>query len=78
MHLSTVKLARGFLVCLFLWGFFSLSCAARSGVSKQKFEVKKHLNRLNKPAVKSIQVPLKNLTFLFFIRVLVFSIWIGF
>ena len=56
MHLSTAKLARGFLVCLCLWGFFSLSYAARSGVSKQKFEVKKHLNRLNKPAVKSIQV----------------------
>ncbi|CAE5960224.1 unnamed protein product [Arabidopsis arenosa] len=57
VHLSTVKLARGFFVCLFLWGFFSLSYAARSGVSKQKFEVKKHLNRLNKPAVKSIQSP---------------------
>ncbi|KAG5410545.1 hypothetical protein IGI04_006864 [Brassica rapa subsp. trilocularis] len=35
-------------------GFFSLSYAARSGVSKQEFEVKKHVNSLNKPVVKSI------------------------
>lgn len=41
---------------LWLWGFLSLSYAARSSVSKQKFEMKKHLNKLNKPAVKSIQV----------------------
>ncbi|CAH2053810.1 unnamed protein product, partial [Thlaspi arvense] len=52
-----VKLHRGFLVCLWLLGIISLSCASRYGASRQKFEVKKHLNRLNKPAVKSIQSP---------------------
>ncbi|KAL0713774.1 hypothetical protein Bca4012_020752 [Brassica carinata] len=35
--------------------FVSLSYASRSGISKQKFEMNKHLNRLNKPAVKSFQ-----------------------
>ncbi|KAJ6704640.1 hypothetical protein OIU79_009542 [Salix purpurea] len=46
------------LVVLFcLWGLISLSCAARLSVSRQKLEVQKHLNRLNKPAVKSIESP---------------------
>ena len=44
------------LVFCFL-GLISLSCAARLSVSRQKLEVQKHLNRLNKPAVKSIEVP---------------------
>ncbi|VVA97502.1 unnamed protein product [Arabis nemorensis] len=59
LHFSLVKkLKRGFLMCLCLCGMLSLSCAAaRYGSSRQKFEVKKHLNRLNKPAVKSIQSP---------------------
>lgn len=56
VHFSLMKLSRGFLVCLLMWGMLSLSYAARYGASRQKFEVKKHLNRLNKPAVKSIQV----------------------
>ena len=39
-------------------GFISLSSAARlSGVSRQKLEVHKHLKRLNKPPIKTIQVP---------------------
>ncbi|KAG6783494.1 hypothetical protein D5086_025279 [Populus alba] len=46
------------LVLLFcLLGLISLSCAARLSVSRQKLEVQKHLNRLNKPAVKSIESP---------------------
>lgn len=57
VHFSLVKLNRSFLVCLWLLGTVSLSCAARYGASNQKLEVKKHLNRLNKPAVKTIQVP---------------------
>uniref|UniRef100_A0A2P2KGH7 Uncharacterized protein MANES_03G087500 n=1 Tax=Rhizophora mucronata TaxID=61149 RepID=A0A2P2KGH7_RHIMU len=41
-----------------LWGLFSTPCAAaRLSVSRQKLEVQKHLNRLNKPAVKTIQSP---------------------
>ncbi|KAG2675267.1 hypothetical protein I3843_13G154800 [Carya illinoinensis] len=40
-----------------LWGLISLSYAARLSVSRQKLEVQKHLNRLNKPAVKSIESP---------------------
>ncbi|KAF3592877.1 hypothetical protein DY000_02023040, partial [Brassica cretica] len=43
-----------FLLCLWLWRSVSPSYA-RSGISKQKFEMKKHLNWLNKSAVKSIQ-----------------------
>ncbi|WZZ29217.1 hypothetical protein YC2023_012618 [Brassica napus] len=35
--------------------FFSLSDATKSGVSKHEFDVKKHWNRLNKPAVKNIR-----------------------
>jgi hypothetical protein len=55
-HFSLVKFNRGFFVCL--WVMLSLSCAAASyGSSRQKFEVKKHLNRLNKPPVKTIQSP---------------------
>lgn len=42
-----------------LWGvFISLSSAARLSVSRQKLEVAKHLNRLNKSPVKTIQVSL--------------------
>ncbi|XP_061363476.1 protein neprosin-like isoform X2 [Gastrolobium bilobum] len=41
-----------------LWGLFiSLSSGARLSASRQKLEVNKHLNRLNKPAVKTIQSP---------------------
>ncbi|KAH0868133.1 hypothetical protein HID58_075155, partial [Brassica napus] len=38
-----------FLLCLWLWRSVSPSYA-RSGISKQKFEMKKHLNWLNKSA----------------------------
>ncbi|KAJ1405413.1 hypothetical protein SESBI_25963 [Sesbania bispinosa] len=41
-----------------LWGLLiSLSSAARLSASRQKLEVTKHLNRLNKPPIKSIQSP---------------------
>lgn len=67
VHFSSVKLSRGFLVCLWLLGMMSLSCASRYGASRQKLEVKKHLNRLNKPAVKTIQVQKKSsLYFLYY------------
>ncbi|WZZ47714.1 hypothetical protein YC2023_043973 [Brassica napus] len=39
MHLSKEKLTGNFILYLWLWRF---------GISKQKFKVKKHLNRLNK------------------------------
>ncbi|MED6130993.1 hypothetical protein PIB30_005947 [Stylosanthes scabra] len=43
---------------LLLLGLFSShTCAARLGGSRQKLEVNRHLNRLNKPPVKSIQSP---------------------
>lgn len=54
VHFSRSRL----LVLVFcLCSLVSLSCAARLSVSRQKLEVQKHLNRLNKPAVKSIEVP---------------------
>lgn len=34
-----------------------LSCARGLSISRQRLEVRKHLKRLNKPAVKSIKVP---------------------
>ncbi|XP_068637204.1 protein neprosin-like [Aristolochia californica] len=37
--------------------FFLLSCAAGKPVSKQMLEMRKHLKRLNKPALKSIKSP---------------------
>ncbi|KAG6790912.1 protein neprosin [Populus alba] len=40
-----------------LCSLVSLSSAARLSVSRQKLEVQKHLDRLNKPAVKSIESP---------------------
>ena len=47
----------GLLVLVFcLCSLVSLSSAARLSVSRQKLEVQKHLDRLNKPAVKSIEV----------------------
>lgn len=45
----------------FSWGLVSLSSAARLSVSRQKLEVQKRLKRLNKPAVKSIEVLLHSL-----------------
>lgn len=51
-----------------LWGvLISLSSAARLSASRQKLEVAKHLNRLNKPPVKTIQVCLsRSLSFSLF------------
>ncbi|CBI16541.3 unnamed protein product, partial [Vitis vinifera] len=46
---------RALVALVFLLGLVSLSCAARLPLSKQKFEVQKHLKRLNKPAVKTIK-----------------------
>nr|XP_016498256.1 PREDICTED: uncharacterized protein LOC107817004 [Nicotiana tabacum] len=45
------------LMLVYLWGsLISLSCAARlSSVSRQKLQVERHLKRLNKPAIKSIE-----------------------
>jgi len=50
--------SRSIVLVFCLLGLISISCAARLSVSRQKLEVQKHLNRLNKPAVKSIEVPL--------------------
>lgn len=47
---------RGLTMVVCLLGVLSLTCAARLSVERQKLEVQKHLNRLNKPAVKSIEV----------------------
>lgn len=63
-------------------GFISLSCAARlSGVSRQKLEVEKHLKRLNKPPVKTIQVPsyslLPFLCFPFFLVIIIIILFSG-
>ncbi|XP_010552429.1 PREDICTED: uncharacterized protein LOC104822780 [Tarenaya hassleriana] len=57
VHFSTGRLATGFLLWFWLCGLISVSCAARFSDSRQKFEVQKHLIRLNKPAAKIIQSP---------------------
>lgn len=57
-HLSSGLPTRAFVAVLFFLALISLSCAARLPLSKQKLEVQKHLKRLNKPAVKTIKVPL--------------------
>ncbi|KAJ8761479.1 hypothetical protein K2173_001612 [Erythroxylum novogranatense] len=44
-----------FAVFFCFWGLFSIAWATRLSVSRQKLEVQKHLKRLNKPAVQSIQ-----------------------
>lgn len=56
VHFSKDKVFRVFLAWFCFWGLLSLTCAGRLSVSRQNFEVHKHLNRLNKPAIKSIQV----------------------
>ena len=43
------------LLCLWLWRLHLLAYATTTSISKKKFEIKKHLNGLNKPDVKSIQ-----------------------
>ncbi|GMQ00557.1 hypothetical protein CsSME_00047597 [Camellia sinensis var. sinensis] len=59
-HFSSGRRSRRVVVTVvvffFFWGLISLSCAARLPISKQKFQVQKHLNRLNKPALKTIQI----------------------
>lgn len=57
-HVNTGMPTRALVALVFLLGLVSLSCAARLPLSKQKFEVQKHLKRLNKPAVKTIKVPI--------------------
>ena len=65
-----------FLLVLCLWGLLtSPSYAARLSASRQKLEVTKHLNRLNKPAVKSIQVRFFLQRFLFS-KILFFFFWV--
>ncbi|RVX12909.1 hypothetical protein VitviT2T_007724 [Vitis vinifera] len=54
-HVNTGMPTRALVALVFLLGLVSLSCAARLPLSKQKFEVQKHLKRLNKPAVKTIK-----------------------
>ncbi|KAJ9697699.1 hypothetical protein PVL29_007025 [Vitis rotundifolia] len=54
-HVNTGMPTRALVAVVFLLGLISLSCAARLPLSKQKFEVQKHLKRLNKPAVKTIK-----------------------
>lgn len=62
-HFSRGATWRAFAVVLCFWGVISLSSAARlSAASRQKLEVQKHLKRLNKPAVTSIEVPLSHLS----------------
>lgn len=52
------QLSTGTLVLCFL-GLLALSCAGRiDGGSRQKLKVEKHLRRLNKPPVKTIEVSL--------------------
>ena len=66
-----------FLLVLCLWGLLtSPSYAARLSASRQKLEVTKHLNRLNKPAVKSIQVRFFLQRFLF--SKILFFFFLGF
>lgn len=58
---------RAALLLACLWGLMSLSCAGRpSSSSRQKLEVQKHLNRLNKSPTKTIQVYFLSLDFLSF------------
>ncbi|RVW48783.1 hypothetical protein CK203_076102 [Vitis vinifera] len=54
-HVNIGMPTRALVALVFLLGLVSLSCAARLPLSKQKFEVQKHLKRLNKPAVKTIK-----------------------
>lgn len=54
-HVNTGMPTRALVALVFLLGLVSLSCASRLPLSKQKFEVQKHLKRLNKPAVKTIK-----------------------
>ncbi|KAM2935248.1 hypothetical protein COP2_032974 [Malus domestica] len=50
-------------LALCLLALISLSCAARlNASSRQKLDVHKHPNRLNKPSVKSIKVSSFSLT----------------
>ncbi|GFP95637.1 hypothetical protein PHJA_001707900 [Phtheirospermum japonicum] len=54
-HLRRKLEAVLFLVCVF--GLISLSCAGRLSASRQKLEVQKHLKRLNKPPIETIESP---------------------
>ncbi|PQM33088.1 uncharacterized protein Pyn_04693 [Prunus yedoensis var. nudiflora] len=57
-QLSRGRSRRALALALCVWSLISLSCAARlTDSSRQQLDVQKHLNRLNKPAVKSIKSP---------------------
>ncbi|XP_057953155.1 protein neprosin [Malania oleifera] len=55
-HFSCGRARRTATALLLFWALISLSCAGARELpaSRQKLEVRKHLKRLNKPAVKSI------------------------
>lgn len=44
------------LLMVFLLSLMYVVCGARLGSERQKLEIEKHLNRLNKKPVKSIEV----------------------
>lgn len=67
-QLSGGRSRRALALALCVWSLISLSCAARlTDSSRQKLDVQKHLNRLNKPAVKSIKVSFFSLSLLLYI-----------
>ncbi|XP_077213521.1 protein neprosin-like [Tasmannia lanceolata] len=49
--------SRGRVLMLFISLMMALSCASGMPISRQRLEVRKHLQRLNKPALKSIKSP---------------------
>ena len=65
-HFSGGRTREGVQLVFFLMlGLICVSCAARTSVSRQKLQVQKHLNRLNKPAVKTIKVNQVFMPFIF-------------
>ncbi|KAL1831984.1 hypothetical protein ACET3Z_001635 [Daucus carota] len=61
LHFISSKTPSFTLFLFFFFFFFTLCWSSRvprgTGLSRQKLEVQKHLNRLNKPPIKSIQSP---------------------
>lgn len=61
---------------LLLLVLVTLSCSGGIPISQQRLDVRNHLKRLNKPAVKSIKVASFFLSFFFaFYGVLSFFLW---
>lgn len=80
-HFSGVRSRRGRVAAVFFFlGLISLSCAGRLPASRQKLEVRKHLKRLNKPALKTIKVFLSSFEckwlFLLFCSFTLCSVWL--